>query len=152
MNGRRRKTWEETAIKLAYTIADCRSEDPYVQVGACVVKKKGFGLSVGYNGAPTKVDIDWSDRDERRKKVLHAETNILNWVLPGEVEFLAITHLPCPECIKAIAQKGIKKIIYSELMDKYDNDLTFQLAKIFDIEVRQLSIDSKPKSNTIDIW
>jgi hypothetical protein len=37
MNGRPRLSWEETAIRLAFNIADYRSEDPYVRVGAVTV-------------------------------------------------------------------------------------------------------------------
>jgi deoxycytidylate deaminase len=64
MNPRKRKTWEETALVLAETIARCRSEDPYMQVGACAVLQDN-SVSLGYNGPPPKIEIDWSDRDSR---------------------------------------------------------------------------------------
>ena len=50
-------------------------------------------MFLGYNGAPSGVDIDWSDRNARRERVLHAEANVLNFVKPNEVELLACTHL-----------------------------------------------------------
>lgn len=144
MNPRKRKDWETTALILAYTIADCRSQDPWKQVGACVIYKEGFRVGLGYNGAPSKVEIDWGNRDERRKRVLHSEANVLNWVKPNEADFIAVTHLPCPECIKVIAQKGIKKVIYSETLSNYDSKLTFQLAKEFNITIKQIILDQKP--------
>ena len=104
--GRNRLNWAQTAINLAYDIAKYRSEDPYVQVGACIIKKDKSML-LGYNGAPSGVDIDWANRDKRRARVLHAEANVLNFVKPNEVELLACTHLPCTECLKVIAQKQI---------------------------------------------
>lgn len=134
MNGRNRRSWPEAALLLAFNIAEYRSEDPYIQVGATAMKHDGT-IILGYNGAPTGVDIDWTDRDERRKRVLHAETNVLNNCVPGEIKLMAVTHLPCPECIKSIAQKKIKTVYYCKTLSSYDNALTFTLAKEFGIEL-----------------
>ena len=60
--GRPRLSWEETALRLAYGIADYRSQDPYVQVGAAIIKQDN-DIVVGYNGPPAGIEIDWSDRD-----------------------------------------------------------------------------------------
>ena len=133
-NGRKRLSWVETAMNLAYNIAKYRSEDPYVQVGACVIKKDKSML-LGYNGAPSQVDIDWSNRDKRRSKVLHAEANVLNFVKPNEVELLACTHIPCTECLKVIAQKKINKVYFSEYLDNYDSDDTIEMADEFGINL-----------------
>lgn len=140
MNGRPRLSWEETALRLAYNIAHYRSEDCYIQVGACAIKKEGKEFVLGYNGALPNLEIDWSNRDDRRKRVIHAEANILNRILPSEVEFLAVTHLCCPECIKIVGQKNIKKIIYGVELKNYDNGLTKQLAREFGIELIQMNI------------
>jgi len=136
-NGRKRFSWAETAMKLAYNIAEYRSEDPYVQVGACIIRKDKSML-LGYNGAPSGIDIDWSNRDGRRKRVLHAEANVLNFVKPNEVELLACTHLPCVECLKAIVQKKINKVYFCEFLDNYDPDLTIEMAKEFKIDLIHL--------------
>jgi deoxycytidylate deaminase len=133
-NGRERLSWEQTAMNLAHNIAFFRSEDPYVRVGACIIKKDR-SILLGYNGAPSGVDIDWSDRDKRRARVLHAEANVLNFVKPNEVELLACTHLPCGECLKVIAQKKINKVYFGKLLDNYDSELTFEMAKEFNIEL-----------------
>lgn len=97
-------------MNLAFDIAKYRSEDPYVQVGAVIIKKDG-SMFLGYNGSPSGVSINWSDRDSRRDRVLHAEANVLNFVKPNEVKLLACTHLPCKECIKLIAQKKCRRFI-----------------------------------------
>ena len=138
--GRERLDWPSTAIKLAFDIAKYRSQDPYVQVGAVAIKHDG-SLILGYNGAPSGIKIDWSNRSERRKRVLHAEANVLNFVKPNEVKLLATTHLPCPECIKTIRQKNIKEVYYSLILENYDNELVFRLAKEFKIELLKISID-----------
>jgi|TARA_Y100001938_G_scaffold151189_1_gene247126 dCMP deaminase len=135
--GRNRLNWAQTAINLAYDIAKYRSEDPYVQVGACIIKKDKSML-LGYNGAPSGVDIDWANRDKRRARVLHAEANVLNFVKPNEVELLACTHLPCTECLKVIAQKQIDKVYFAEYLDNYDSDATIELANEFGIELSQI--------------
>ena len=135
--GRNRLNWAQTAINLAYDIAKYRSEDPYVQVGACIIKKDKSML-LGYNGAPSGVDIDWANRDKRRARVLHAEANVLNFVKPNEVELLACTHLPCTECLKVIAQKQIDKVYFAEYLDNYDSDATIDLANEFGIELSQI--------------
>tara|TARA_B100002019_G_C21270033_1_gene601688 strand:- start:1673 stop:2122 length:450 start_codon:yes stop_codon:yes gene_type:complete len=144
--GRNRLDWPETAINLAHDIAKYRSEDPYVQVGAVIIKKDG-SMFLGYNGAPSGVDIDWSNRDARRERVLHAEANVLNFVKPNEVELLACTHLPCKECLKMIAQKRIDKVYYSKELKGYDSSLTFDLAEEFGINIIKLNYE-KAKETT----
>lgn len=134
MNGRNRLSWEETAIKLAFNIAEYRSEDPYIQVGACIIKKDK-SILLGYNGAPTDMNLDWSNRDERRKWVFHAEANVLNRVLPGETELLAVTHLPCIDCLKIIKQKDINTVYYSVELPQYNPELVKQLANTFNIKL-----------------
>ena len=136
--GRERLSWDQTALKLAFHIAEYRSQDPYVQVGAVIIKNDG-SVFLGYNGAPAGIDIDWSDRAERRKRVIHAEANVLNYVRPKESKLIAVTHLPCPECMKTIAQKKISRVVYGEELPNYDNLLSKQLAKEFNIDLVQMS-------------
>lgn len=139
MNGRNRLNWELTALNLAFDIAYYRSEDPYTQVGACAVKKHGFDISLGYNGVPSGIEIDWADRIEKNKRVIHAESNVLTWIVPDEIEFLAITHLPCAECLKLIKQKKINKVVYCLELPKYDTTFVKKLAIEFGIEFKQLN-------------
>ena len=135
MKPRKRKTWEETALILAETIANCRSQDPYVQVGACAVLQDN-SVSLGYNGPPPKVEIDWSDRDGRLSRVIHAEVNALRSVGPGQCKFLAVTLLPCRSCMTFTASKGIKRIVFREVYER--DKLAFALAKEFGIELVQI--------------
>ena len=94
--------WERYALSLA-KVAALRSEDPFVKVGACVLRHDNSVASLGYNGAPPKINIDWSDRDERRRRVIHAEANALRYVKPQECRLLACTLLPCNDCLKLIS-------------------------------------------------
>ena len=138
--GRTRLSWEETALRLAFDIAKYRSQDPFVQVGATLIKNDGSML-LGYNGSPSDQEIDWSDRNERRDRVIHSEENVLTWIKPGEAKIMAVTALPCKVCMKTAAHKKIKKIIYRDELEGYDNEFSKQLAKEFGIELVRLDIN-----------
>lgn len=138
MNGRKRLDWIKTAINLAHDIAKYRSEDPNIQVGACAIKHDS-SIILGYNGAPSGIDIDWSNREEKRKRVLHAEANVLNFVKPGEVNILAVTHLPCIDCLKIIKQKKIYTVYYNDILSHYNPDEVFKIASEFDIDLRDVN-------------
>lgn len=128
-----RLSWENYAMGLAKA-ASLRSEDPYVKVGAVVFRQDWSVVGVGYNGAPSGIEINWSDRDERRKRVVHAEVNALRYVRPNESKILACTLLPCSSCVQTIAAHGIKTILFDEVY-KLD-DLALSLCEEFRIELR----------------
>jgi deoxycytidylate deaminase len=137
MNGRNRLSWEETALNLAFDIAKYRSEDPYIQVGACVLKNDN-SIILGYNGAPSGMSLDWSNRDKRRKWIFHAEANVLNRILPGETKLLAVTHMPCSDCLKIIKQKEIDVVYYKLELEQYDPGKVKQIANIYNIKLVKL--------------
>lgn len=117
------------AMALADTAAS-RSEDPYHQVGCCLIRHDDTVAALGYNGAPPGVDIDWSDRDARRAWVIHAEANALRYVTPGEVKLMVTTMMPCSSCVLLAAAYGIKDIVYRDELDPavYDTSLTTEIA------------------------
>jgi len=133
-------SWEEYAIALA-EVAALKSKDPYVKVGCCLLRHDNTIASLGYNGFPSGVEEDWSDRDERRKYVNHSEQNALRFVKPNECYLAAITLLPCNDCLKSLASYGIKKVIYREVYDRDDSSLI--LANKFGIELKQLDYPIK---------
>jgi dCMP deaminase len=133
-------SWEEYAMALA-GVAALKSKDPYVKVGCCLLRHDNTIASLGYNGFPSGVEEDWSDRDERRKYVNHSEQNALRFVKPNECYLAAVTLLPCNDCLKSLASYGIKKVIYREVYDKDDSSLT--LANKFGIELEQLDYPLK---------
>jgi dCMP deaminase len=135
-NGRPRLSWEETALKLAFNIADYRSQDPNVQVGCCIIENDGQ-IILGYNGPPPKINIDWSDRDERRSKIIHAEENALYELKDGNAKIFAVTHSPCPACMRIIAKKGIKRVYFK--IEREDLPITLSRAKEFGIEMIKLT-------------
>ena len=129
---RSRLNWEQYALKFA-EVASQRSEDPYLKVGACVLRHDNSVAGVGYNGAPPGINIDWSDRDSRRLRVIHAEVNALRYTRPGECYLLASTLLPCNECLRMIASYGVKKVIFRQVYHKDISSL--KLAEEFNIKL-----------------
>jgi len=112
-----RISWEDYALKIAETVA-LRSEDPYMKVGACVLNADNRIIGVGYNGLATGKNVTnyfWQDRDERRKYMIHAESNALIDVKRNEGVLLACTLLPCSSCASLIVAHGIKKVLYREV-------------------------------------
>jgi dCMP deaminase len=129
-------SWEEYALKLAQ-VAALKSKDPYIQVGCCLLRHDNSVASLGFNGFPSGMEEDWNDRNERRKYVVHSETNALRYVRPEECYLAAVTLLPCNDCLKSLASYGIKKIVYEEI---YKQDpSTIELAKKFGIELIQIT-------------
>lgn len=134
-----RPSWDDYAITLARAAAT-RSEDPYIKVGCVTLRPDHSVASLGYNGAPSGVDMDWTDRDERRKRVLHAEANALRYVRPGELTggMLATTMLPCLECLKAARAQGVTDILYeNDIPDHYNSDDIFKIAAEFGVDLRK---------------
>lgn len=131
-----RLTWDQYALNIAHAAAS-RSEDPYHQVGAALMRPNHTIAAVGYNGAPSGVDIDWSDRDARRAHVQHAEANALRYVTPGEVATVASTMMPCAPCVLLMASYGITRVIYTDDLDPavYDTAFVRELANECGIEI-----------------
>ena len=127
-----RLTWVQYALKLAAVAAE-RSEDPFLKVGACLLRHDKSVAGLGYNGAPSNVELNWENRDHRRVRVIHAETNAWRYITPGECELLACTHLPCNECLRNIAAYGIKKVAFNDIYNRDISSLT--IASEFDIEL-----------------
>lgn len=131
-----RMTPNAYGMALARTAA-LRSEDPYRQVGACAMRFDRTVVSLGYNGPPPGVDIDWEDRDHRRDYVVHAEVNALRFARPNEVSFIYTTSLPCDRCMLMIAAYGVAVVVYDEELDPavYDRALIMRIADLAEVGV-----------------
>ena len=132
-----RITWDEYSLRIAEVVA-LRSEDPNTQVGCVLLRHDHTIASVGYNGVPKGTKLNWHDRQEKREHVVHAETNALRMVKPGECISAAITHSPCIDCLKQLAAYGVKRVIFRK---KYQNECFTKIKKIakkFKIQLVQL--------------
>lgn len=95
------------------------SEDPYCRVGAVLLSGDRLILGTGYNGPPAGVDIDWSDRAQRRQYVIHAEANALRLATPQSAAggSLAVTHYPCADCVRLASAYGVRTIYWTHPAD-----------------------------------
>ena len=104
----------------------------------CVIVKNDSIIGVGYNGTPkgwdNNCEDDVYDRETGRDllvtkpEVLHAETNAIAKVAKStnstEGASMFITHAPCLECSKIIAQTGIEKVFFKHIY-RTNNGLEF---------------------------
>lgn len=128
-------TWEEYALGIA-EVAARKSKDPWQKVGACVLRHDNTVAGIGYNGFPAGMREDWEDRDKRRLFVVHAEQNALRYVRPNECGLIAVTLLPCNDCLRSIASHGVRKVVFR---DVYERDGTsICVAGEFGIELVQI--------------
>lgn len=137
--GSSRIGWEEYALRIAQVVA-LRSQDPRNKVGCVLLRHDNTIASAGFNGAPSGVEIDWNNREEKLLRVVHAEINSLRMIKPGECYLAACTLSPCNDCLKSLAAYGIKKIVYQ---NEYKPDIPYPLkgiAKEFGIELEQITL------------
>lgn len=136
-NGRTRPSLIESAIEIVRKMEE-RSEDPYKQCAALCLDKDGFVISTGYNGPPSKIEIDWSNRDNRRKWVLHGEENALFNTDIGQTDILVCSMIPCSHCLLIAKRFKVRKIIYIDLYssNSYGScEETHNMAKTLGIEL-----------------
>ena len=125
-------SWNQYFMGLA-VLASMRSKDPNTQVGAAIIDPEtNRVVSVGYNGFPFGCSDDefpWSREGEDTKYayVVHAELNAILSAKGRDLTgcVLYVTSSPCNECMKAIIQSGIKKIVYK---DEYAKGTTSWIA------------------------
>ena len=115
--------WDEYAMEIAET-ASMKSKDPWVKVGAVILREDNSIASIGYNGYPAGAKEDWSNRKKRRMFIIHAEQNALRYIKPGEGKTLYCTLLPCNDCMKTIAAYGIKRVLYRHNYETDPSSLT----------------------------
>lgn len=119
--------WDSRFIRLAREIASW-SKDRSTRVGAVIVAEDKTPSSYGYNGFPRDIDDDVLERHERPSKyewTEHAERNaIYNATRTGQTllnNTIYVTHIPCPDCARAILQVGIKRVVIDQA-SKSDDD------------------------------
>ena len=116
-------SWDDYFMGVAI-LSSYRSKDPNTKVGACIVNPNTKRvISMGYNGMPngcSDSDFPWTKTSDNESEttypyVVHAELNaILNAKTSVDGCYIYVTLSPCSECMKAIIQSGIKKIIYKD--------------------------------------
>jgi dCMP deaminase len=126
------------------------SKDPSTQVGAMIVSDDNYPLGSGYNGPPRNIDdnaFSWErppkedpEAFSKYDVIVHAEVNAIDHSCGGHLEnaTLYVTALPCPNCMKEIVRKKIKRVVYmdfqssksSSLQNAKWRDKSFELARL----------------------
>lgn len=108
-----------------------------LKVGSVFVSEDGV-MSIGINGLPENGSNECEDENGKtRLEVSHAEENLLTKLLKQGVStkngIIFLTHSPCINCIKLLANSGIKEVYY--LHNHNEIDKSIEYAKSFDIKL-----------------
>tara|TARA_B100002019_G_C21274933_1_gene604919 strand:- start:17153 stop:17608 length:456 start_codon:yes stop_codon:yes gene_type:complete len=132
-----RPDWTDYFLGLAKVVAQ-RSHDLHTQHGCVITDQQHRILGVGYNGFP-KGMLDETlptTRPEKYHWMIHAERNALsNCVIRPDNGVAYVTGQCCNDCVMALWQEGITKVIMSnnhgtQLFDERQK-------KLFDFFVEQ---------------
>lgn len=129
-----RPNWLTYGLDIAETVA-ARSEDPYVKIGAVVMRDDHSIAGVGYNGPPPGVNIDWDDRDRRRDFIVHAEVNAFRDCLRRDVAggMVLVTGVSCIPCLAVVASMGIKHVCFRHELENYPSQRSIETARALGI-------------------
>lgn len=112
--------WDEYFLGIAFLIAQ-RSIDESTKCGCVITSQDHRVLSVGYNGPLQNIDdsIVPQTRPEKYLWFVHAEANAIysyngpHSDINGATAY--VTGIPCDKCLTGLLQKGIKRIVVSNI-------------------------------------
>lgn len=115
--------YDKPMLSTAYTFSQ-QSYCNRLKVGA-VLASEGRILATGYNGTIRGMDNCCEDPSGTTSDfTLHAEQNLISFCarkgIPTESTTLYITHAPCAQCSKLIAQSGITEVVFSDYYKSTD--------------------------------
>lgn len=135
-----------TLIRCSSEIALHNSKDPNTKVGAAVQGHGTDTVFFGYNGFPVGVVDDtsiWLNRDEQSIQlnkydlVIHAEMNAaFKCLRAGFIpQLVFVTHEPCGNCVKHLAQLGVRAIFYAIALNRAYTEKTKLIAAHCGVEL-----------------
>ncbi len=109
--------YDTSMVITAFTFAE-QSYCKRLKVGA-VLAREGRILATGYNGTISGTPNTCECEDGTTSDfTLHAEQNLITFCakqgIPTNGTTIYITHSPCKQCAKLIAQSGITEVVYSQ--------------------------------------
>ncbi len=137
-----RVSWDEYFMDIAAVIAT-RATCARKHVGAVIVRDRTI-LSTGYNGSirgtPHCDEAGHLMEDGHCVRTIHAEINaVIQAAKNGtaiEGASIYVTASPCWNCFKAIANAGIRRVVFGEF---YRDERIFDAARQLGIELVQLA-------------
>jgi dCMP deaminase len=138
-----RPDWHNYFLGLAKVVSQ-RSHDIHTQHGCVITDRNNRILGVGYNGFPRGLDDTKlpTSRPEKYDWMVHAERNALsNCIVRPDNGIAYVTGQSCCDCIMALWQEGITKVVMANSHGtvKFDD----KAQKIFDtfVEMSQIEIE-----------
>ncbi len=140
-----RPDWTDYFLGLAIVVSQ-RSHDVQTQHGCVITDSQNRILGLGYNGFPRGLSDNLlpNIRPAKYPWMIHAERNALsNCTIRPENGVAYVTGQCCNDCIMALHQEGIKKIIMRNTHGTHLFDEDAQ--QIFDtfVEMSQIQIEYK---------
>jgi dCMP deaminase len=109
----RRPDWTDYFLGLAKVVSQ-RSHDTQTQHGCVITDRQHRILSLGYNGFPRNLPDHFlpNVRPDKYPWMIHAERNALsNCSIRPENGIAYVTGQCCNDCIMALWQEGVRKVI-----------------------------------------
>jgi dCMP deaminase len=135
-----RPSWTNYFLGLAKVVSQ-RSHDVHTQHGCVITDSNNRILGVGYNGFPRGLDDSLlpTSRPEKYPWMVHSERNALsNCVVRPDNGIAYVTGQCCNDCIMALWQEGVTKVI---MVDSHGTHLFDEEAqKRFDLFVQMSGI------------
>lgn len=125
--------WDVRFLNIARLVSTW-SKDPLTKVGAIAVSPDRRILAQGYNGFPSgskDLPEDYAVRERKYENIIHAESNVIYNACNAKTGLTCATVFvfgmyPCSECIKALAQVGIARVVFqlgnSQSKDKWKEE------------------------------
>ena len=132
--------WDTYFMSIAY-LSSVRSSDPHTKHGCVIVSPDNKIISIGYNGAASKIPNEKvpATRPDKYFYYIHAELNsILNAGKSLENSIFYITGIPCPQCASQIIQVNASKIVYGP---KQSASITPEIKKHIDFIIKESKIE-----------
>jgi dCMP deaminase len=115
--------WIKYGLNEAKLIAR-QSKDPSTQVGAAIMRPNKTIASKGYNGFPRQIEDKpelYLDREEKYKRVIHAEMNAILDATERLDGYILFTwpFLTCERCAVHVIQSGISSVIAPDVSEEH---------------------------------
>lgn len=137
-----RPNWTDYFLGLAKVVSQ-RSHDIQTQHGCVITDSYNRILSVGYNGFPRDLPDHLlpNTRPEKYPWMIHAERNALsNCTIRPENGIAYVTGQCCNDCIMALWQEGIRKVVMiknhgTHLFDEKQQEIFDNFRNLSQIEI-----------------
>jgi dCMP deaminase len=112
----KQQSWDEFFLGMAKYVST-KSKDPSKPVGAVIVRPDSTVASIGFNGFPQAMpDVQawYDDKEEKNKRIVHAEVNAVIFAREPIKGYTCYTWplAPCSDgCSQMLIQAGIKRFV-----------------------------------------